>query len=163
MADQTTATTPTPAASVTAEPAPSDPPKKYESMDSIFDEILDRSGLESFKDVVRTKRACWVDPEGKMMIFDLGQPSPFLVDDQVLGIFHDDTEMRIFTFPKKEGELKRYCLSKLGRAFVLDTFPDIEMWIDDMAEEYGILGGIEPDDDVDEPETPPANGATTTS
>lgn len=157
MADQTPVETATPSA-----PEVDDaPPKKYESMEQIFEEILERSGLESFKDVPRSSRAVWVDPAGAAMVFKIGEPSPFGDEknpaDTVLGIFHDEDEIRVYTFPVKQGELKRYCLSKRGCVFVLDTFPDVDMWVDEMATEYASL--IDDDDE----ETPPTNGATTTS
>jgi hypothetical protein len=158
MADPTPVETATPAPATTPAPPEDAPPKKYESMEQIFEEIRERAGIGSFLDVPRAARACWVDPDHKAMLFKIGEESPFGAKDTVLGIFHDDAEIRVFTLPKERGELKRYCLSKQSPVFVLDTFSDLDMWIDEMADEFALLVGEEDDE-----ETPPTNGATTTS
>jgi hypothetical protein len=130
-------------------------PKTYASMEEMFDEVLDRSGLESFSDVVRTKRVAVVLPDNAVTTVDLGQPSPFDSKSVVVGIFRDDDEVRIYTFPKEKGEIKRYCVTKHPRVpLAVDVMGSVEQFIDEMAEEYAMLS------DDDEPDEPPDPDAT---
>ncbi len=133
-------------------------PKTYSSMDEIFAEVLERSGLGSFGDVVRTKRCICVMPDGAVATIDLGQDSPFDSKSMVVGIFHDDDEVRIYTFPKGKGEIKRYVLAKNVRFLAVDSMVDVEQFIDELADEYEMLAtGIEPE--PDDPETTSPNGS----
>lgn len=136
--------------------------RKFETQDefskALFKEILDRSGLDSFGDVPIPKRAVWEDPGGSLMNVELNKVSPFDKTSVVMGLFHDDEEVRVYTLPTEKGEAKRYCLSKRGRTFVVETFSSLEMIIDALAEEYNTLGiATEVIDDDDDDETP-ANG-----
>jgi hypothetical protein len=141
----------------TAEVASDEVPKTYGSMDEIFNEILARSSLESFTDVVRTKRVVVTMPEGTPLAIDLGQASPFDKTSLVVGIFHDEDETRVYTFPKEKGEIKRYSIAKQFRFLAVDSMADVEQFIDEMADEYVILADEPPED------TPAPNGATVSS
>jgi hypothetical protein len=114
---------------------------------SLFSEILDRTGLESLRDVVIPKRVVWEDPDGKTTSCDLNSNSPFDPASLVIGIFHDEEEARVYTLPKESGEAKRYCLSKRGRTFVLESLSSLEMVIDLMAAEYRAMHDDEDEDD----------------
>jgi hypothetical protein len=163
----TATTTPTPVTPEAADDIVDFDERKFETQEdfskALFKEILDRSGLDSFGDVPIPKRAVWEDPGGSLMNIEINEPSPFDKNSIVLGLFHDDEEVRVYTLPKQRGEAKRYCLSKRGRTFVVETFSSLEMIIDSLAEEYHVLGitteVIDDDDDDDEDETP-ANGVT---
>jgi hypothetical protein len=137
--------------------------RKFETQEdfskALFKEILDRSGLDSFGDVPIPKRAVWEDPGGSLMNVELNQSSPFDKKSVVMGLFHDDEEVRVYTLPAEKGEAKRYCLSKRGRTFVVETFSSLEMIIDSLAEEYNTLGiANEVIDDDDDDDDEAANG-----
>lgn len=142
-------------------------PRVYNTMDEIFNEILDRSGLDAFADVKRSAQVVWEDPSGKRMVIKLTEfdadkkivLAPCPLDDGktvVAGIFHDADEVRVYTLPAKGGMVHPscYCLSKKGRTYVADELLNIEVFIDAMADELKSLGIaadlIDPDDDDDD-------------
>jgi hypothetical protein len=134
-------------------------PRVYASIEEMFEEIRDRAGLDSFKDVKQTRRAVVLDPDGKPWTFDLNKDSPLDAKSIVIGVFYDTDSLRVFTFPKEKGEIKCYSFPPSRVCFTLDVMTDIEMFIDEMAGEYAALAS-DLDDDDDEAETPETNNAT---
>lgn len=149
----TTTTAVTPAADESVQPQPLSPiPKTYDTPEALYKEILERSGLDSFP-LDPVDRVVWTSPEGRdPLVFDLNGDSPMGRGSKVQGLFHDEDEIRVYTLPVERGFIYRYTLSKHGLGFVRSRIVNLEAFIDAMAEEYAILGGLDDDEPDDEPE-----------
>jgi hypothetical protein len=128
-------------------------PRKLDTPEAVFAEILERAELESITDIETTRDAWVVDPStGKRVRVELGKASPFKAQTEVIGVFHDELSARIYTSPapKTEGVIERW---KFTTVAVSCATLSVEQFVDAMAVEYRILAGDDDDDDDDDETT----------
>lgn len=133
----TTNPSPAPAAAVAA--ANGQPAKKeIRTTDDLWQEAFERSGVRTTLE--RSPKAGWLGKE-----VEVGQPSPMNKRMLIIGLFHDDTTIRMYEVPTAEpGQPppnlapRRWHLSKTSGSYIMDEMP-LDRMADLLAEELSIL------------------------